>query len=296
MSQNGPNTQEIRTFINIFGRAAHKAGILRSTLDEYLKAVHDDPSSDRGNQYRAGVIFKNLLQQAGEDSTLPDYAVIKPPRNRRSTSSKNDAPPKNPPTTQQEEDTQSLKIPDDFEVPPSDDSEGVLAQHEPKDLKDPFFGTLATGINVEGSLFDYTPEPPHPVQEKCSALLDEFIAQSGEYFIRVFWIDTVRYVAVGSIFGTLSQGPNSGKRGGLHYVLGNLQTVQDSKEKHAYHVNGVPLEVKKTDPKTNLCKSIMCLKYEEGLKIRYWTRIGEKEVPNSKKVFVITDGEVKFQK
>jgi hypothetical protein len=144
---------------------------------------------------------------------------------------------------------------------------------------------------VQEDLFNPTPEPIDPVRERLLVLLEEFLKAGNTPFVRIFPVNNVRYVAVGSIAGTVQEGSRIGESKLIQYVINEVRDVRASKTTYAYHVKDRPLEVRALGPENSI-RTLTCLNYFEGMTLRYWARIGKSDVLNSRRVFRIANGMV----
>ncbi len=313
--QVGPETRAVRIFREVFAQDAQAARHLRQSLDRYLKVVLQDPDAKRGDKTYARKIYADLLRQfgTGEPQALPDWAKkLEEPalsdQDIQEILRAADAPsaPANPIA-----DAVALADPDFTFIASTDYSMPVRRVT----VTTPF--VVAPGMDIDplDDLLESTHEP-HPIKGYCQNYLYELMRTNELPFVRVFQVTPTdlfglraqpvdgpggvtwklpegvpgpgRYVALGTVLGTVTHGKHQGKKVNIHCTVAGYRRLRDAEKHHFVYLDGKPMSMSADDPKTGLRKHIFCLRHTSGLKIRYWTRINEKDEADKAKFFVLT--------
>lgn len=244
--QIGPETRTVRIFREVFAKSAAERGHLQPDLDAFLKLVLEDKDAKRSDKTYARKIYTDLLRTHGSTPTLPEWATKKEP-------------------TLSDQDIQDI----------------LTAVEEPT----PTLAGVTMAVEPALDSLDellLPPEPvPDPVLVHCEGLLDEFMKTNQYPFVRVFNVKVdalriARFVALGTVLGTVAKGKHAGKKVNIHCTVAGFKRLRDAEDEHAHKVNGRPLGVSRDD-ETGLRKHIFCLKHVPGMKIRYWIRINDKD-------------------
>ncbi len=315
--QIGPETRAVRIFREVFAQDAQASNHLKPSLDRYLKLVLDDPDAKRADKTYARKIFADLLRQFGHQEPPTPQTVYAPETVYKGTADelafrigevyqRGGTPSQHAlemlKAKREEEALNLLSDQDIQEIlsapPPDPIAEAVAAA-----AKDPDFSIVTRGMDVDplDGLLDS--EPVNPIEQQCQQYLDELMVSNELPFVRVFTSvqpqleglcgdgplpGTHRYVALGTVLGTVTHGKHEGKRVNIHCTIAGFRRLRDAEEQHAVYLKGKALVVSGDDPKTGLRKYIFCLKHTPGLKIRYWTRINDKDEHDRAKFFVLT--------
>ena len=317
--QVGPETRAVRIFREVFAREVANAKRLKPSLDRYLKLVLEDPAAKRGDKTYARKIYADLLRVFGPDEPqgLPEFAKPEPSLSDKDIQDILSAADNPPPI-----------IPDDLHMETSGVTiTGPVTIGGPLIVHDVPAGQATIVPEVGGKGMDVDPldgllepEPPDPIEEQCKKYLDELMRTNELPFVRVFdikmdhfigmkgsWANSSsdgggfipagasmpiplgRYVALGTVLGTVTHGKHMGKKVNIHCTIAGYRRLRDAEQDHFVYVKGKPLVVSGDDPSTGLRKHIFCVKHKAGLKIRYWTRINDKDEEERARFFVLND-------
>lgn len=310
--QIGPETRAVRIFREVFAQDAAAAKHLKPSLDRYLKLVLEDPTAKRADKTYARKIYADILRVfgGGEPQALPDWAK-----------------PKEAPALSDQDIQDILRAADDPPplVPAGMTIEtGGVTITGPVTVDGPFVvtdvpagvSTVVPGVGMELDPLDglLEPEPPDLIEEQCKKFLAELMISNELPFVRVFELGTNeimglkgtmvqggflaagaqiptplgRFVALGTVLGTVTHGKHMGKKVNIHCTIAGYRRLRDAEKDHFVYVKGRPLVVSGDDPQTGLRKHIFCVKHSAGLKIRYWTRINDKDEESRARFFVLT--------
>jgi hypothetical protein len=298
--QVGPETLAVRIFREVFAQTAMAHKALRPALDRYLKLVIDNPQAKRGDKTYARKIYTDLLRQHGEAADakgdLPDWAkkqdenVLSDQDIQEILSAADNPPPIIAPTFTQVV-VDAAKDPD-FSMTATD---AYHTHAVSVTIRSPVViapaPAPAMAVDPLDSLLEAPPEPPlHPLQVQCQKFLDELMITNEMPFVRVFTAASPvgRYIALGTVLGTVNQGKHLGKKVNIHCTIAGYRRLRDAENDHFVFINGRALVVSGDDPRTGLRKHIFCLRHTPGLKIRYWTRINDRDENDLARFYVLT--------
>lgn len=312
--QVGPETRAVRIFREVFAQDAAAAKHLKPSLDRYLKLVLEDETAKRGDKTYARKIYADLLRifGGGEPVALPDFAkrheepVLSDKDIQDILSAADNPPPVIPEPVNYSSGGVTLDnvVPGEAFVFSQGKESTVIPAERGMDI-DPLDGLLE-------------PEPPDPIEEQCKKFLAELMATNELPFVRVFELKAEdfighkgimvpgpgggflpagaqipvplgRFVALGTVLGTVSHGKHMGKKVNIHCTIAGYRRLRDAEKDHFVYCKGRPLVVSGDDPSTGLRKHIFCIKHTAGLKIRYWTRINDKDVEDRARFFVLNE-------
>jgi hypothetical protein len=311
--QIGTETRAVRIFRDVFAKEVAAVNRLKPCLDKYLKLVLDDPSAKRGDKTYARKIYADLLRVFGGDAPqgLPDWAnkTVEEPLSDKDIQEILSAADPSP------EAAEDPIIPEGVRVTYS--SGGVsLSLPETHMPGDPIVfstGGMSTvippdenrGMDIDPLDGILEPDPLDPVEQVCRKFLAELMATNELPFVRVFSLGRkagadldamtkrpARYVALGTVLGTVTMGKHLNKKVNIHCTIAGFKRLRDAEKDHFLYIKGHPLSVNGHDPNTGLRKHIFCIHHTPGLKIRYWTRINDKDVEDRARFFVLSDDNV----
>jgi hypothetical protein len=310
--QVGPETRAVRIFREVFAQDAAAARHLKPSLDRYLKLVLEDPTAKRGDKTYARKIYADLLRifGGGEPQALPDWAKPKEALSDQDIQdilqAADDPPPLIPAGMSIETSGVTITGPVSLGGP-------LVVRDVPAGVST-VIPELGAGMDLDPLDGLLEPEPPDLIEEQCKKYLAELMASNELPFVRVFdlgpneimgikgtmvqggflpagaQIPTPlgRFVALGTVLGTVTHGKHQGKKVNIHCTIAGYRRLRDAEKDHFVYVKGRPLVVSGDDPKTGLRKHIFCVKHTAGLKIRYWTRINDKDEEGRARFFVLT--------
>lgn len=294
--QVGPETRAVRIFREVFAQDAQVAKHLQPSLDRYLKLVLEDPDAKRGDKTYARKIYADLSRQFnGEAKALPDWAkkqedpLITDQELQEILSAAQTSPA-----------AVTLTSSTAHTVTPASVTIAVTAPPAP----------VGMDIDPLDDLLSLSPEPErHVLQAQCQQYLNELLLGAKMPFIRVFTANVPasqdtqlrqgplagisRYVALGTVLGTVTHGKYEGKKINVHCTVAGFRRLRDAEAQHVVHLGGQPLVVSTDDPRSGLRKYIFCLRHTPGLKIRYWTRMDDRDVYDNARFFVLTGDDVR---
>ncbi len=255
----GPEKLSVRIFREIFAQSAHQTGKLKSNLDDYLKSVEGHAKSTPSDRKYARKIHADLSRLCGERQVSPPSTV------------KVDEQPK-------------------------------MTAEEIAAICDKSFSNeearVLTGLDDPESVFfgstPQTVEPSLATHEKIKAMFAEMKGKTTHPFVRIAEItDTSSqngiYAGLGVADGRYTKpGPDLGKAFHVNCTINNYRRLREVPDNILVHHNGRPVTLVDDNKETGLRKTLYLVKFSDGIKIRFWSRIGDTDRPGGAK-FVIFD-------
>lgn len=255
----------VRLFKETFGRAALKSGTLRTTLDEFLRAVLNHKDASKSDKDYARKAYKDMSAWLGV-SGLPDWA------------SKKEAAEKGVSSQEIEE---LLANVDDPTPPPRPSIEDV-------------------GLTEDDFSAFVPPDTSHdddPLLGRNSPLriiLTKFIEKMPHPPVEVFTLGGVRYAALGTMFGTIAGGLHQGKKLNVNCTINPYQSLTKVPDDILVYNGQRPLNIF-DENEHGTRKYVYCCRHRPGIKIRYWSRLDDKDQSGGARFVVLTDDEAGFK-
>lgn len=267
----GPEKLTVRIFREVFTAEVLKSGTLKPTLEKYLRAVLENGSAKRGDKTYARKVYTDLVRLEGGNG-LPDWA-------------KKQAEVEKPLT-----DGDMAEMLTGISPEPERGPEALARSNTPlpvPDFVDPSEISLddPTDVFLGGSA---TKDEPDPFAEPLKPILEEYVAKTTHPFVRVFTVDDVKYVAVGTFVGNIVKGENAGKKLNVNFTVNPYKTRRDIPEEILIHRGGRAVSVMHEDERE--CRRFLfVVKHKAGTKLRFWTRVGESDHPGGARFVILTD-------
>lgn len=261
----GPEKLTARVFREVFIQAAHAAGVLRPTLDSYLRLVLNDKAAKRSDKSYARRLYTNYVRLVG-GSGLPDWAET--PQGVTDDEVKELLAPK-PVKPAQASTNDALTVVDEYDVG-LDDPTATFLQSPAWALKE----KVSDPFTCEGG-------PLH-------AIMAEYVKGASHPFIRSFMCEGQRYCAVGSFVGTMQSGPHKGEKLNINFTVNPYRTRRDIPTDVLITVGDRAISLVHEDEK-GLRRFLFVIAHKAGRKIRYWGRLSEKDHPTAARYVVMTD-------
>lgn len=187
-------------------------------------------------------------------------------------------------------------------VPPAPPLTGMSQS----DVEDLFAGLDQDGTGSFDDLVGLAQPPQSPLHTlmaengPMAPVLRDFLASSKEHpFVRVVSHQGQRYVALGTIMGTVLAGKNAGERINSHMTVVPHRRFRDVPEEIAPKLDGRQLslegDVPGSTPDRQLRKFLFVIRHQPGLKVRWWVRLGDKDLVNGVRRIVLTDDAVGYR-
>lgn len=263
----GPEKLSVRIFREVFTQDAQNHGTLKQNLNEYLRAVLDNPGAKRSDKTYARKIYTDLIRRAGAPEGLPDWARPQTPAETPLT---------------------------DADI--NEMLTGIAPETSPASALDPAIADVyidPSEISIEDDpalvfLGNPVREEPNPFEEPLNEIMTEYRTRLTHPFVRYLTVGGVGYVAVGTFIGKILKGEDAGKSLNVNFTVNPYRTRRDIPDDVLMHHGGRLVSLRHEDERE--CRRFLfVLRHKAGLKIRFWTRVGEKDAPGSGKYVVLTD-------
>ncbi len=257
----GPEKLTVRIFRDVALKHLAETGRTKAALDEFLRRVLSHDGASKTDKTYARTLFRDV---SGGD--LPDWA-------------KNLKEPAPEVMTDQD-------ITDFLDAA----SESTSAPLQPAPAVED------VGLDFLEGMIEKTPEDPFlrdggPLKEA----LAEFLQSNEHPFLRVFTVDNQRYVAVGTTMGRAKDSHGVEKAINIHFTVAPYHRFRDVPESVAVYQGGRQMSARETDAR-GLRKYVFCIKHQPGLKLRFWMRVGDKDIPGGARFVILTDDRVGYKR
>ena len=267
----GPEKLSVRIFREVAVPAMKQTGQLKPVLDEYLRRVLIDPNSKKSDKTYARKIYTDLIRQTGAPEGLPEWA-------RRQTVAE-----------------EALTDADINEMLTG------LAPEPPRVEMDTYIDPSEIQIDPNEISIEDDPalvflgqpqrKEPNPFESTLNGIMDEYRARLTHPFMRSFEIAGQRYVAIGTFVGKVMKGEDAGKSLNVNFTVNHYRTRRDIPDDILMQHGGRTVSLRHEDERE--CRRFLfVLRHQEGRKVRFWTRVGEKDAPGSGKYVIMTNDAV----
>lgn len=254
----------VRLFREKFGRACLNAGILKPTLDEWLRMTLCHREAKKTDKDYARKVYKEMVTWAG-GTGLPDWAKDR---------------------TAEVEHQQAVEAAEVLGIEPPPPPAPEAAPEAPEPFMDDFASLLDEDINA--------PVDPMLAEDgPVKKALNDFVAAGKKRhpFLQSFTLNGERFIAVGTMFGRVERGPHAGERLNIQGTVNPHKSFQKCPPEVIVHNGERVLNMYQEDEDTEERKYVFVVRHKPGRKIRWWGRVGNQDFPGLARFVVLTDDE-----
>lgn len=302
----------VRVFREKFIEAAVRAGILRDVLDDFLRTVLTSRDADPTDTKYAKTTYQDAIVRIGgtglpawvteDGSPSPEAAAIVDPTLVATGPTRlpfntpdpgprtlhGDTPAPVATQTSLEDDIDALLA---AQIPPPP----VVLTNPLVALSDADFYDMLQGTEDEFAQFETRPNALTSEDGPLWRIMrDRYAPKMVHPFVEVFEHEGARYAAVGSIYGVVPSGSLQGKDININFTVVPFRSIRevppDILVRDDHRDGGKVLAITYENPvNPGIKKCLYVLRHRPGLKIRFWTRVAEKDAENGKRFIVLDD-------
>jgi hypothetical protein len=302
----------VRVFREKVIDAAIKAGTLKGVLDDFLRTVLTSKDADSTDKKYARTTYQDAIVRIG-GTGLPEWAredaVVSPAPVEAAPpvpAPIDSAGPSKPSLNTPNPGLQWLPVTDSTPtrfLGKSDEelvdelaaSPEIIPGPRPSDshvyISDEEFYDL---IN-EAEHDEFAQFSEHPFMRSegplWTIMRESYAPKMSHPFLETFEFQGARYVAIGSAHGTIPSGTLKGRSININFTIVPYRSIRDIPESMIVRDKGNVLFISYENPvNPGIKKCLYVLPHRAGRKIRFWTRIDEKDTNNGKRFVVLDDG------